>query len=192
VTGTTPDTSQDRKKRTNVGGGINVEQPVSDDLGFFLRASTSTDVTRPSISPRSALDFRGGLVLTGANWDGEGRDRGRGRRQRAFGSEVKYFAAGGLGKLIGDAASTITASTFWRPITNTISARACTSPATINSSRTPPTTRIGPGEHLRAAPACGILIQKPCRGQSLNGELGPVDRTSQVIWTKALLGVRHG
>ena len=37
VTGTTPDTSQDRKKRTNVGGGINVEQPVSDDLGFFLR-----------------------------------------------------------------------------------------------------------------------------------------------------------
>ena len=104
-TGLTPSTAQDRKKRTKVGGGINVEQPVSDALGFFLRASIAngryetfdfTDIQR-SIS--------GGGVLTGASWDRPKDAIGVAAVTNGLsGSQVKYFAAGGLGVLIGDGA----------------------------------------------------------------------------------------
>ena len=103
VTGTTPDTSQDRKKRTNVGGGINVEQPVSDDLGFFLRASTVNGRYETFDFTEIQRSISGGLVLTGASWDRPKDAIGVAAVANGLsGSEVKYFAAGGLGKLIGD------------------------------------------------------------------------------------------
>jgi high affinity Mn2+ porin len=103
VTGTTPDTSQDRKKRTNVGGGINVEQPVSDDLGFFLRVSTVNGRYETFDFTEIQRSISGGLVLTGANWDRPKDAIGVAAVANGLsGSEVKYFAAGGLGKLIGD------------------------------------------------------------------------------------------
>ncbi len=103
LTGTTPDITLNRKMRNKIGGGINVEQPISDDLGFFLRASMAngryeafdfTDIER-SLST--------GLVLKGAKWE---------RPNDAIGvavvfngisnSHASYLAAGGLGLLIGD------------------------------------------------------------------------------------------
>jgi high affinity Mn2+ porin len=103
LTGTTPDITLNRRKRNKIGGGINVEQPISDDLGFFLRVSMAngryesfdfTDIER-SLST--------GLVLTGTKWE---------RPNDAIGvavvfngisnSHANYLAAGGLGLLIGD------------------------------------------------------------------------------------------
>ena len=105
LTGTTPDITQDRKLRTKVGGGLNIEQPISEDLGFFLRASWAdgryetfdfTDIER---------SLSAGFVLNGARWD---------RPKDAIGiagvingisnSHANYLAAGGLGLLVGDGA----------------------------------------------------------------------------------------
>ena len=39
ATGTTPDVARVRRYRARPGGSLNVEQGLTDDLGFFLRAS---------------------------------------------------------------------------------------------------------------------------------------------------------
>ena len=105
ATGTIPDVTQVRKKRDKWGGGINIEQPITDDLGFFLRASMMngryeafdfTDIDR---------SLSGGFVLGGAQW---GRPKDAigvaGVVNGLSGNAANYFAAGGLGLLIGDGA----------------------------------------------------------------------------------------
>jgi high affinity Mn2+ porin len=98
-----PDVSTVRKMREKVGVGLNIEQAVSDQAGVFLRTGVTqgnaeayefTDINR-------SLSFGG--VVTGAAW---------GRPDDRLGSALvvngiseaakRYFAAGGLGILVGD------------------------------------------------------------------------------------------
>lgn len=102
-TNSAPSTILVRKMRDVFGVGINIEQAISDDAGLFLRAGLKqgnaetyefTDIDR-SIS--------GGASITGTAW---------GRPDDRLGSALvlnglseaakRYFAAGGLGVLIGD------------------------------------------------------------------------------------------
>lgn len=103
ATGATPDVTQNRLRRNKAGGGINIEQPVTDDFGLFLRASLAngryetfdfTDISRSIV---------GGFVLSGGLW-GRSKDAigVAGVANGLSGNQVKYFAAGGLGVLIGD------------------------------------------------------------------------------------------
>jgi len=103
LTGGTPDTALVRKMRDKAGAGINLEQPLSDDLGLFLRAGVTqgnaevyefTDINR-------ALSF--GSSLAGATW-GRPDDRiGSALAFDGMSEEAKhYFQAGGLGILVGD------------------------------------------------------------------------------------------
>jgi high affinity Mn2+ porin len=103
ATHTVPDTSQVVRPATRPGGALNLEQGLSDDLGVFMRLSMNdgseeayefTDINRSV-----AL----GLSLKGTDW---------GRADDAVGvafannavsrAAQRYFAAGGLGVLVGD------------------------------------------------------------------------------------------
>ncbi len=94
-----------RRKRLKIGGGVNIQQQLAPDLGFFLRASMAdgryetvdyTDIDR-------SLSF--GLVASGKLWD---RPKDEIGGAMAFGglsgSRVRYFASGGTSVYIGDGA----------------------------------------------------------------------------------------
>lgn len=101
--GGTPDTALVRSASSQAGFAVNLEQQVTDELGFFSRASMNqgkqetfefTDINR-SVSA--------GLSMRGGSW---------GRLDDTFGLAAvangltgaarNYFAAGGMGVLIGD------------------------------------------------------------------------------------------
>jgi high affinity Mn2+ porin len=103
LTGNTPDITLNRKKRFKAGGGVNIEQPLTDDLGVFLRASMANGRYESIEFTEIERSLAGGFVLSGNKWD---------RPKDAFGaagvvngisnSHANYLAAGGLGFLIGD------------------------------------------------------------------------------------------
>jgi high affinity Mn2+ porin len=103
ITGQTPDTALVRHYRTRLGIALNVEQPVSDHGGLFLRAGADqgqyesyeyTDIDRT---------VAGGGQVDGARW---------GRKDDTVAlalivngiskAHEAYLAAGGLGILVGD------------------------------------------------------------------------------------------
>jgi high affinity Mn2+ porin len=103
TTGGTPDVSQVRHFTSRPGLALNLEQEATSDLGFFARASVND-------GSKEAFDFTdinrslsAGLALGGDRW---------GRRDDTFGfagvanglssAARDYFAAGGLGILVGD------------------------------------------------------------------------------------------
>ena len=94
-----------RKRHVKVGGGFNVQQQISKEIGFFLRASMSdgrfetvdyTDIDR-SLST--------GFTAAGALW---GRDKDEIGGAVAFsglaGPRIRYFGLGGASVYIGDGA----------------------------------------------------------------------------------------
>ena len=96
-----------RRRSVKFGGGVNIKQQLTPNLGFFLRASMAdgryetvdyTDVDRQ-------LAF--GLVAAGESW---GRDDDEIGLAAAFsglhGDRVRYFALGGTSVYIGDGALT--------------------------------------------------------------------------------------
>jgi len=103
ATSTTPNVALVRKMREKAGVGLNIEQGISEDAGLFLRAGLTqgnaeayefTDIDR-SVS--------GGGSVTGGSW-GRPDDRvGSALVLNGLSEAAKrYFAAGGLGILVGD------------------------------------------------------------------------------------------
>ncbi len=98
-----PDITTTRHVRTNYGAVLNIEQAISDDIGIFTRASWSpgqveilgwTDVHR-------ALSL--GTVVRGTSWARPDDRVGLAGVVEGLSSVGRsYFAAGGLGILIGD------------------------------------------------------------------------------------------
>jgi high affinity Mn2+ porin len=105
LAGATPDITLDRKKRFKAGGGVNIEQPITDDLGFFLRASMANGRYETIEFTEVERSLSAGFVLAGTQW---------GRPKDAIGlggvvngisnAHAAYLAAGGLGFIIGDGA----------------------------------------------------------------------------------------
>jgi high affinity Mn2+ porin len=103
ATNTTPDITQVRAKRTKAGGGINIEQPISDDLGFFLRAGLNNGRYETVDFSDIHRSLSAGLVLTGAGWDRPKDAIGlAGVVNGISGNEAKYLGSGGLTAMIGD------------------------------------------------------------------------------------------
>jgi high affinity Mn2+ porin len=103
ASGGAPDVALVRRMREKAGIGLNIEQAVAEDGGLFLRAGATqgnaeayefTDINR-------SLGFGG--ALAGPNW-GRPDDRlGSALVFNGFSESAKrYFAAGGLGILVGD------------------------------------------------------------------------------------------
>jgi high affinity Mn2+ porin len=105
ATPTYPDITLVREVRTNYGVAANLEQAINDDLGVFSRASWSPGLYEIIGWTDSDESLSAGAVLKGTSW-GRPDDRiaaagiidGLSPQARA------YFAAGGVGILIGDGA----------------------------------------------------------------------------------------
>ncbi|HVW72596.1 MAG TPA: carbohydrate porin [Rhizomicrobium sp.] len=102
-TGTTPDVALVRHYRSRPGGSLNVEQGLSDDLGFFLRAS-SEDGSKESYEFTDINEsLSAGLSLKGASWDRKDDTVGAAFEVAGISKDFQaYLAAGGLGVLVGD------------------------------------------------------------------------------------------
>jgi high affinity Mn2+ porin len=98
-----PDITLTRKARTNYGFVANVEQAITNDLGVFSRASWSpglVEIIGWTDCDRS-LSF--GTVLKGTSWGRPNDKVGVAGVVEGLSPEARaYFAAGGLGILIGD------------------------------------------------------------------------------------------
>jgi len=105
LTVTTPDITLNRKKRFKSGGGINIEQPLSDDLGFFLRASMANGRYESMEFTEIERSLSAGVVLSGNRWDRPKDAIGvAGVVNGISGNHVRYLAAGGMGFILGDGA----------------------------------------------------------------------------------------
>lgn len=102
-TGTTPDVSLVRRYRTRPGVALNLEQQIAPDLGAFARASLNdghietfefTDINR---------SVAAGLSLRGDRWSRPTDTVGLAGVVNDISKDARnYFAAGGLGILVGD------------------------------------------------------------------------------------------
>ena len=105
LTNSTLDTSLVRRGSTNSGIAINLEQELASDLGAFARASYSDGAEQAFDFTEINRSVAVGISLKGSRW---------GRPDDTFGLAVvanglsgtarDYFAAGGMGILIGDGA----------------------------------------------------------------------------------------
>ncbi len=103
ATHATPDTGLVRHYRTRPGISLNIEQPISDDAGLFLRAGLDSGQYESYEYTDIDDTVAGGAALAGTRW---------GRKDDTVALAVvvngiskaheAYLAAGGLGPLIGD------------------------------------------------------------------------------------------
>jgi len=103
VTGTVPDTALVRDTASRPGGVLNIEQQITDDLGAFARLSLNDGSKEAyeftEINRSAAL----GLSLKGTAWGRKDDTIGLAGVNNVLSDSARdYFAAGGLGILIGD------------------------------------------------------------------------------------------
>jgi len=103
ATGTAPDTALVRRYASRAGGSIDIEQPLSDDLGVFSRASLDDGSKEAYEFTEINRSLSLGLSLKGAAWGRKDDTVGAAAVVNAISDSAQaYFAAGGLGILIGD------------------------------------------------------------------------------------------
>jgi high affinity Mn2+ porin len=101
--GGTPDVAQVRRFASRPGFEINGEQEIADDVGVFARASANDGSKEAYEFTEINRSVSGGISIKGGRW-------GRSEDVASFAvvnnmlsnSARRYFAAGGLGILIGD------------------------------------------------------------------------------------------
>ena len=101
--GTAPDIQSVLRFRGKGGGSVNVEQAITDDLGFFFRAGLQDGTS--SVTSYTDIDntVSFGLSLTGKRWNRPDDTVGLGFARNDISRHFKnYLNAGGLGILIGD------------------------------------------------------------------------------------------
>jgi high affinity Mn2+ porin len=98
-----PDITLTRKIRTNYGFVANLEQSLTSDLGLFARASWGAGQTEKIGWTDCDKSLALGAVLKGSSWSRPDDKIGIGGVIEGLSPEARaYFAAGGLGILIGD------------------------------------------------------------------------------------------
>ena len=103
LTGTTPDVSQVQRYSSNTGYVINFEQELSDDLGAFARAAMNSGKKKACEFTEVNRSVSGGLSLKGNRWGRPNDNLAVAGVVNSLSSDARaYFAAGGLGILIGD------------------------------------------------------------------------------------------
>ena len=103
ATGAAPDTALVRKYASRAGGSVDIEQGISDDLGFFLRASMNDGGKESYEFTDMNRSLSTGLSLKGAAWDRKDDTVGAAFEIAGISNSARaYFNAGGVGILIGD------------------------------------------------------------------------------------------
>lgn len=118
-TGTIPSTTLVRNYRSRPGASLNFQQEVADDLGVFARLSYDDGSEEAYEFTEINRGFSGGVSLNGTQWGRKNDTVGAAYFAEGISSAAQsYFAHGGLGILIGDAACpTMVAKTASKPIT---------------------------------------------------------------------------
>ena len=100
-----PDITLVREVRTNYGFAANLEQAITGDLGTFARASWSPGLDEIIGWTDCDQSVSAGAVLKGTSWGRPNDKIGAAAVLDGLSPEARaYFAAGGLGILIGDGA----------------------------------------------------------------------------------------
>jgi len=103
ATNTTPDTALVRKYNSRPGFSLNVEQPIADDLGAFLRAGFNNGDEEVYEYTEINQTISGGFSLKGTRWGRGGDTVGlAGVVDGISQATRRYLVAGGLGILVGD------------------------------------------------------------------------------------------
>jgi high affinity Mn2+ porin len=103
ATGQTPSTGAVRRLRTKDGIGLNLEQQLTTDLGFFARASMSDGSVEEVDFTDINQSLSAGLSLTGTRWGRPDDTLGlAGAANRISRQGKLYLTAGGFGGIIGD------------------------------------------------------------------------------------------
>ena len=103
ATGTTPDTAAVRRYRSRPGLSLNFEQSVSDDVGVFARASVDDGSLETDEVTEINRSVAAGVSVKGASWSRTDDVAGLAVAINDISKDARhYFAAGGLGVLIGD------------------------------------------------------------------------------------------
>jgi high affinity Mn2+ porin len=98
-----PDITLTRQLRTNYGFVLNVEQAINEDVGVFSRASWSPGLVEIMGWTECDESLSFGMQMKGTGWERpEDRIGIAGVVEGLSGEARAYFAAGGLGVLIGD------------------------------------------------------------------------------------------
>jgi high affinity Mn2+ porin len=98
-----PDITLTRRTRTNYGLVANLEQSITADLGVFSRATWSPGLTEILGWTDCSESLSFGSVLTGTAWGRPDDKIGVAGVVEGLSAESRaYFAAGGIGILIGD------------------------------------------------------------------------------------------
>ncbi len=99
----TPDTALVRRFSSRPGVAINLEQEVASDLGAFARASMNNGSKEADDFTEINRSFAAGLSLKGDKWERHDDTFGFAAVANGLSSDARaYFAAGGMGILIGD------------------------------------------------------------------------------------------
>ena len=105
LTNSAPDTSAVRRGNTNSGFALNLEQELASDLGAFLRASYNDGSQEAFEFTEINRSISAGISLKGGRWNRPGDTLGFAAVANGLsGAARDYFAAGGMGILIGDGA----------------------------------------------------------------------------------------
>ncbi len=103
ATGDAPDTALVRRPSTRPGFSVNLEQQVADDLGGFVRGSWNDGSKEAYEFTEINRSLTAGLSLKGSSWGRPDDTIGVAGVVNALSSAARnYFAAGGMGILIGD------------------------------------------------------------------------------------------
>jgi high affinity Mn2+ porin len=103
LTGDTPDTALVRRRQSRPGIAFNAEQELSPDLGVFLRASANDGSKEAYEFTEINRSLSAGFSLKGDRWGRHGDTVGMAVAINGLsGAARDYFAAGGMGILIGD------------------------------------------------------------------------------------------
>ena len=98
-----PDIAAVRVPRSRPGGGVNLEQGLTSDLGFFLRASLADGSQEAYEFIDMDESLSGGLSWKGESWGRKDDTIGLALEEGGISRSARnYLAAGGLGILIGD------------------------------------------------------------------------------------------
>jgi high affinity Mn2+ porin len=101
--GQAPSTAAVRRYRSRGGVSVNLQQQLTSDLGFFARGGWADGNVEPYEFTDVDRTISVGLSLTGKRWGRSGDTLGlAGVINDATAIHQQYFAAGGLGILVGD------------------------------------------------------------------------------------------
>jgi high affinity Mn2+ porin len=105
ATSATPATGNVRTYKSKDGFGLNLEQQIADDIGFFLRAGITQGNVEEDAFSDIDKSIQAGLSVTGKRWNRPDDTAGAAFVVNTISHAAKvYFAAGGIGGIIGDGA----------------------------------------------------------------------------------------